>query len=413
MDYGLIGERLSHSYSKQIHEQLGDYSYQIMSLAPGEVQDFLLKRQFKGINVTIPYKKTVIPFCDTVSPVAERIGSVNTITVDDKGKLHGDNTDYYGFSYMAEKAGISFKNKKVLVLGSGGTGRTVEAVADDCDAAEIIIVSRTGKVNYDNVYEESDADIIVNATPVGMYPETGEIPIDLNRFPKCSGLLDVTYNPLFSRLLLEAKRLEIPYSNGLTMLAAQAKRSADLFFGEEIVPKKSIDEIVKELTERFTNIVLIGMPGSGKTTVGKLIAEKTNKMFADTDAVIEEQERLSIPKIFESFGEAYFRNLEAAVIAKLGKEKGQVIATGGGAVLRHENYLNLKQNGFIIFIERELHCLASQGRPLSASREAVEELYKDRLPLYLEYCDAEISSDKTAQITAQKALEVFNENINC
>ncbi len=412
MEYGLIGEHLSHSYSKQIHELLGDYCYEILNLAPGEVQEFLLKKQFKGINVTIPYKKTVIPFCDTVSPVAERIGSVNTITADAKGKLHGDNTDYYGFLYMAEKAGISFKNKKVLVFGSGGTGRTVEAVADDSDAAEIIIVSRTGKINYDNVYEENDADIIVNATPVGMYPETGDIPVDLKCFPNCSGVLDVTYNPLFSRLLLEAKRLEIPYANGLTMLAAQAKRSADLFFGKEIVPKKSIDEIVRMLTYRFTNIVLIGMPGSGKTTVGKLLAEKTKKIFVDTDAVIEEKEGLRIPKIFENSGEAYFRDIEADVISKIGKEKGQVIASGGGAVLRHDNYLNLKQNGFFVFIQRDLNCLASQGRPLSANKEAVEELYKDRLPLYLEYCDAEISSDRTPQITAQKAWEVFNENIN-
>lgn len=412
MNYGLIGEHLSHSYSKQIHALLGDYSYKILSLAPGDVEDFLLKKQFKGINVTIPYKKTVVPFCDFISPVAERVGGVNTITVDASGKLHGDNTDYYGFSYMAEKAGISFTNKKVLVLGSGGTARTVQAVADDGDAAEIVIVSRTGQVNYDNIYEENDADIIVNATPVGMYPETAEIPVDLKFFPNCSGVLDVTYNPLFSRLLLEAKRLEIPYTNGLTMLAAQAKRSADLFFGKEIVPKKSIDEIVRELTSRFTNIVLIGMPGCGKTTVGKLVAEKTQKTFVDLDALIEQEEGISIPKIFENSGEAYFRNLEAAAISKTGKEKGQVIATGGGAVLRHENYLNLKQNGFLVFIQRDLNYLASQGRPLSANKQAVAELYRERLPLYREYCDAEILSDKTALHTAQKALEAFYENFS-
>jgi len=409
MEYGLIGEHLSHSYSKQIHELLGHYSYEIKSIAPGDVPDFLLKKQFKGINVTIPYKKTVIPFCDTVSPVAQRIGSVNTITVDEDGKLCGDNSDYFGFLYMVQNANITFTNKKVLVLGSGGTARTVQAVAEDCGAKEITVVSRTGPVNYENVYEQEGVDIIVNATPVGMYPNTENAPVELSRFPHCSGVLDVTYNPLFSRLLLQAKRLGIPFTNGLSMLAAQAKYSSDLFFRQN-TPLERVDGIVRELTARFTNIVLIGMPGSGKTTVGKLLAQDTQKFFADTDAMIEEEAGITIPEIFEKFGEEYFRDLESAVISKIGKEKGQVIATGGGAVLRRENYLNLKQNGFIVFLKRDVASLESKGRPLSAGTEAIEKLYEKRLPLYREYCDAEMDGNGTPNEAAKKVLEVYDEN---
>ncbi|MEI6578856.1 MAG: shikimate kinase, partial [Eubacteriales bacterium] len=312
------------------------------------------------------------------------------------------------FLYMTQNAGITFTNKKVLVLGSGGTARTVQAVADDCGAKEIIVVSRTGQVNYGNVYEQTGVDIIVNATPVGMYPETENSPVELNRFPDCSGVLDVTYNPLFSRLLLQAKQLGIPFANGLTMLAAQAKYSSDLFF-HQTTPLDRIDVIVNELTCRFTNIVLTGMPGSGKTTVGKLIAKQIKKIFVDTDALIEEKEGLIIPEIFEKNGEAYFRNLETQVISKIGKEKGQVISTGGGAVLRYENYLNLKQNGFIIFLQRDIKSLESKGRPLSAGFEAIEKLYEKRLPLYHAYCDMEIDCNCTPEIVAQKVLQAFVE----
>jgi len=408
MEYGLIGEHLSHSYSKQIHELLGHYSYEIKSIAPGDVPDFLQKKQFKGINVTIPYKKTVIPFCDTISPVAKRIGSVNTITVDENGKLCGDNSDYFGFLYMAQDADITFTNKKVLVLGSGGTARTVQAVAEDCGAKEITVVSRSGPVNYENVYEQVGVDIIVNATPVGMYPNTENAPVELSRFPHCSGVLDVTYNPLFSRLLLQAKQLGIPFTNGLSMLAAQAKHSSDLFFRQN-TPLERVDGIVRELTARFTNIVLIGMPGSGKTTVGKLLACDTQKNFADTDALIEEDAGITIPEIFEKYGEEYFRDLESAVISKIGKEKGQVIATGGGAISRRENYLNLKQNGFIVFLQREIKSLESKGRPLSAGTDAIEKLYEKRLPLYREYCDAEMDGNGTPDETAQRIWIDFNE----
>lgn len=408
MEYGLIGEKLSHSYSKQIHELLGDYSYEIKNLAPGELPAFFEKKDFKGINVTIPYKKAVIPFCNTLSPAAQRLGSVNTITVDNAGRLCADNTDYFGFSYMAQKAGITFADKNVLVLGSGGTGITVEAVVRDAGAAEVTIVSRGGKVNYENVYELcGSAQVIINATPVGMYPNTADCPVELERFPACEGVLDVTYNPLFTRLLLRAMQFGIPFSNGLSMLAAQAKRSADLFFGQEINPKNSIDDIVQSLTLHFTNIVLIGMPGSGKTTVGKILAKQTGKAFTDTDEMIEREAGKRIPDIFEQYGEDHFRNLEADAIEKAGKEKGQVISTGGGAILRHENFLNLKQNGFVVFIQRDLKNLASKGRPLSADLPAIEKLYEKRLSLYTAYGDIMVHNDTAADSAVQEVLRHY------
>ncbi len=411
MDYGLIGEKLSHSYSKQIHAFIGDYGYEIKNIVPDALPAFFAQRDFKGINVTIPYKKAVIPFCATLSQTAQRLGSVNTITVGKDGALHGDNTDYFGFAYMAQKAGISLKGKKVLVLGSGGTGITVEAVALDAGAARVTVVTRGGKVNYSNVYDlYGDAQIIINATPVGMYPDTAGNPVALEKFPNCCSVLDVIYNPLFTRFLLDAKRFGIPFANGLSMLAAQAKHSADLFFGKQITPKKSIDEIVKELTRSCVNIVLIGMPGSGKTTVGKALAKLTGKVFTDTDAFIEREANIKTSKILERYGEKYFRNLEAAAVESVGKEKGLIIATGGGAVLRQENLLNLKQNGFMVFIQRDVEKLALNGRPLSADRQGLEAMLEKRLPIYTENCDIIIKNDATPDLAAQEIWRNCLEN---
>ncbi len=403
MDYGLIGEKLSHSYSKQIHALIGDYSYEIKNIAPDALPTFFAQKGFKGINVTIPYKKVVIPFCDTLSPSAQRLGSVNTITADKAGKLHGDNTDYFGFTYMAQKAGISFEGKHVLILGSGGTGITVEAVARDAGAAKVTVVTRGGSVNYSNVYDLcGDVQIVINATPVGMYPNTAASPVALEKFPNCCGVLDVIYNPLFSRLLQQAKQLGIPFANGLSMLAAQAKHAADLFFGHEIASKNSIDEIVSELTMHCVNIVLIGMPGSGKTTIGKALAQQTGKMFADTDELVEREAGMKTAELFKSSGEEYFRNMEAAAVEKIGKEKDLIIATGGGVVLRQKNRLNIKQNGFVVFIRRDPEKLELDGRPLSANRQALAVMAEKRLPIYTATCDIIIDNDSTPEIAAQK-----------
>lgn len=408
MDYGLIGEKLSHSYSKQIHALIGDYSYDIKNIAPDALSAFFAQRDFKGINVTIPYKKAVIPLCDTLLPVAQRLGSVNTITADKDGTLRGDNTDYFGFTYMAQKAGISFEGKNVLILGSGGTGITVEAVALDAGAAKVTIVSRGGPVNYSNVYELcGDTQIVINATPVGMYPNTAGSPVALEKFPNCCGVLDVIYNPLFSRLLLEARRLGIPHANGLAMLAAQAKESADLFFGQEIVPKKSVDEIVRELTLDCTNIVLTGMPGGGKTTVGKALTALTGRAFADTDELIEHEAGTTTAELFERYGEEYFRNLEAQAVERIGKEKGLIISTGGGAVLRDENRLNLKQNGFVVFVQRDPKKLALRGRPLSTDLTAMAE---KRLPIYRANCDIIVDNDSTPDVVAKEIWHSFLEH---
>ncbi len=408
MEYGLIGEHLSHSYSRQIHALLGGYDYQIVSLPLEELEGFFRRREFRGLNVTIPYKKAVIAYCPAISDTAAKIGSVNTIVSAADGSLYGDNTDYYGFAYMAKRAGIGFAGKKVLVLGSGGTGATAEAVAADAGAREVIVVSRTGKVNYGNIGEQADADIIVNATPVGMYPATEQFPVDLTLFPRCAGVLDVTYNPLRTRLLQQAAERGIPGANGLSMLAAQAKKASELFTGAAL-PEEKIESIVKELTLEMSNIVLVGMPGSGKTTVGKLLAEKTRKAFVDTDKLVEREAGMAIPELFERFGEERFREIEADAVAKVGKEKGQVIATGGGAVLSRENRLNLKQNGFVVFLERGLGELEREGRPLSAGDGALAKLYETRLPLYREICDMEIRNDGTAEEAADTVSEVFYE----
>jgi shikimate dehydrogenase len=411
MEYGLIGEKLSHSYSKQIHELIGDYRYEIKNIAPDDLSAFFVRRDFKGINVTIPYKKSVIPFCDTLSSAAQRLGSVNTITADKDGRLHGDNTDYFGFTYMAQKAGISLQGKNVLVLGSGGTGITVEAVAHDAGAAKVTVVTRGGRVNYSNVYDLcGDTQIVINATPVGMYPITAASPVVLEKFPNCCGVLDVIYNPLFSRLLQQAKQLGIPFANGLSMLAAQAKRAADLFFGQEVASKNSIDEIVSELTLHCVNLVLIGMPGSGKTTIGKALAKLTGKVFTDTDELVECEAGMKTTELFKRSGEEHFRNMEAAAIEKVGKEKDLVIATGGGAVLRPENCLNIKQNGFVVCIRRDPEKLELDGRPLSADRQALVTMAEKRLPIYTANCDITIDNDRTPDFAAKEIWREYLES---
>ncbi len=408
MDYGLIGEKLSHSYSKPIHALIGDYDYKIQNLAPEELEGFLKTADFKGINVTIPYKKAVMPFCHSLSETAERLGNVNTIVKTKDGRLHGDNTDYYGFAYMANEAGISFENEDVLIIGTGGAAQTAEAVALDGGAARVTKLSRKGPVNYENFYDLcGGAGLIINASPVGMYPDTEKSPLELKRFNNLRGVLDLIYNPLYTRLLQEAKELGIKSANGLSMLAAQAKQAADIFFGQTLVPKFSIDQIVEKLTRDMVNIVLIGMPGSGKTTIGREFAALSGKAFVDTDELIENQTGQKPAEIIVYKGEAYFRDLEAEVIKKAGKEKGQIIATGGGAILREENRKNLRQNAFIVFIKRELDDLATDNRPLSADREKLESLYVTRLPIYEAMSDTILLSDDRPKVLAERLMDLF------
>ena len=384
MMYGLLGEHLGHSYSPFIHSLLGSAPYELVSLEPDRLEPFFKKGDFKGLNVTIPYKKAVIPFLDHIAPEANAIGAVNTIIRRDN-ELWGYNTDYYGFLYAAEHAGISLKGKKVLVLGSGGASAAVQAAAAGAGAADVLVVSRTGTLNYENVYDVPGAEIIVNATPVGMYPHNRGKLLELSRFGSCCGVIDLIYNPLYTPLLMDARKLGILFSNGLSMLVAQAKYASDLFLDTRR-PDSIIDEILEKTLQRVRNIVLVGMPGCGKSTLGKKMADESGKKFVDTDNLVEEKAGKSIPDIFKEDGEELFRRLEAEVIADVCKEGGQVIATGGGSVLNLENVRNMRQNGTVIFIKRDIAKLATEGRPLSQGGD-LEVMYKRRLPFYMAAAD--------------------------
>lgn len=424
--YGLIGEKLRHSYSKYIHSLLGDYSYDLIELSSSQLEVFLKKGDFKGINVTVPYKKDVIPFLSTISPEAEKIGSVNTI-VNQNSKLYGYNTDYQGFLYAAEQAGIDFKGKKVIILGTGGTSLTASTVAQDKGAEKITLVSRTGTINYENIYtcQEgaicADTEIIINTTPVGTYPNNGEKIIELSRFPSCIGVIDVIYNPLSTALILEAEKLGIQCTGGLPMLIGQAIYASKIFISPSTVDTTNnnsaiaddnVCEKTKQIFEKaeaeIKNIILIGMPGCGKTTIGKIISTLTGKTFVDTDTEIEKMTGKSIPLIFMEDGEEYFRQLEADIINTVGKENRRIIAVGGGAVLREENYRNLKQNGTIVFIQRELEMLATKGRPLSAGGiELLKKMYEIREPLYKKNSSITVHNENTQEETAEEIMKLI------
>lgn len=399
---GLIGRKLGHSFSPEIHSYLADYEYKLYEMEEEQVGEFLKSCPLKALNVTIPYKKTVMPFLTHISETAMRIGSVNTIVKRDDG-LYGYNTDYYGFSYMVKKSGIEIKDKKVLVLGSGGASLTVIAVLSDMKAREIITISRTGENNYENISRHRDADVIVNTTPVGMYPNNGEAPVDLKMFDSLSGVLDLIYNPSETRLLYDAKMLGIPYINGLSMLVAQGKKAAEIFTGEEISDSE-IDSITKRLSEKTRNIVLIGMPGCGKSTAGKLLSERLSREFVDTDEIIERDSGMPIPEIFSLYGEEEFRKREHEAASEAGKGKGTVIATGGGIITRAENRYPLKQNSVTVWLKRDLSLLPLDGRPVSQNN-SLTELYKKRAPLYEDFADITVSVSENAEETVQRIIE--------
>ncbi|MBE6804462.1 MAG: shikimate kinase [Ruminococcaceae bacterium] len=400
--YGLLGEHLPHSFSPQIHLALGNHDYNLFEVAPENLEAFMKEHNFKGINVTIPYKKAVIPYLDVVSPEAQKIGAVNTITVRD-GKLYGDNTDYFGFVYMLEKSGISVKGKKTVVLGGGGASATVQAVLHDFGAKEVIVVDLNTENNYQNLYLHYDGEIIVNTTPVGMYPNNLKSLVNLDDFKNLSGVLDVVYNPLKTKLILDAEERNIPCSAGLSMLVAQAKKAHEIFFDTKI-PTSVCEKIENILKKQMCNIVLIGMAGCGKSTIGKVLAEKLNKELVDTDQMIENVENMPIPEIIEKFGEVHFRNCENAAVILAGREKECIIATGGGVVTRVENYNPLKQNGIIVFINRDADLLPTNGRPLS-QMHGVKALYEKRMPLYRQFADVEVDGNGTVEEVADRIIK--------
>ena len=402
MKCGLLGKSLAHSYSPQIHSYLGDYSYELFEKQPEELEDFLLHGNFSSINVTIPYKIDVIPYCNQLTDCAQRMGAVNTIIRQKDGSLIGHNTDYFGFLSTIQRTGIQVSGKKVLVLGSGGASVTAVFVLEEL-GANVVIISRTGENNYKNLQLHQDAAMIVNTTPVGMYPNTGVSPVDLKQFPKLEGVIDIIYNPARTQLLLDAEKLNIPYENGLWMLVAQAKEAAE-WFTEEKISDSVIEEIHWKVTKQMENLVLIGMPGCGKSTIGKQLAEQCRKTFVDADAEIEKTAGMSIPEIFQLEGETGFRARETKVLEELGKRSGLVIATGGGCVTREENYPLLHQNATIYWLQRDIYKLPTNGRPLSQTN-SLEEMYAVRKPMYERFADKIISNNFTPNATIEAILK--------
>ena len=405
MKFGLLGRKLGHSYSPMIFDLMGGYTYLLHEREPDGIEDLLRKEPFDGLNVTIPYKKDVIPYLDEVDELAQRLGSVNTV-VKRNGHLAGHNSDYYGFTSMVKRSGIEVAGKKALVLGSGGASVTVVAVLQDM-GANVTIISRSGENNYENLHLHSDARVIVNTTPVGMYPNTGKAPLDLSQFPHLEGVLDLIYNPARTQLLLDAERLGIPAMNGLWMLVAQAKKSAEWFMDKEL-PDSLIADIHRRLRDRMENIALIGMAGCGKSTVGKLLAEKTGKTFVDADEEIVKLAGKTIPEIFNHDGEEAFRAYETQVLSELGKRSGLVIATGGGCVTRERNYPLLHQNSRIIWLKRDTDLLPTDGRPLS-QKTAPAVLYEQRKPLYAAFADAAVDNDRTPEETGKRIIAALKE----
>ena len=395
---GLLGRTLSHSYSPAIHALLGDYRYDLIELEPEALEAFVKTGPWDGLNVTIPYKKAVVPFCDELSPLAAALGSVNTMVKRD-GKIYGDNTDAYGFEAMVHHLGVDCRGKKALVLGSGGASVTAQAVLSNLGAA-VTVISRSGPDNYENLHRHSDAAILVNATPVGMYPKAGQSPVDLDRLPQLEAVLDIVYNPTRTRLILDAQARSIPCESGLLMLVAQAVRASEIFTGQAI-PAETLSRVVAAVARDMENVTLIGMPGAGKTTVGRILAQKLGREFVDCDEVLVQRAGMPIPDYFAQFGEDAFRQLETALLRELGQKSRLVLATGGGCVTRPENRDLLRQNGTVVWVKRPLEALPIADRPVSQAL-GVEEIYRRRQPLYEQFSDFAV--DNTTPEAAAEAI---------
>ncbi len=414
MNYGLIAEHLGHSFSPEIHRQLFGYDYELKELTPDELPGFMTARAFSAINVTIPYKEAVLPYLDEISDIARHIGAVNTV-VNDGGRLVGYNTDFSGMQALITRSGISLDGKKVLVLGSGGTSKTAVAVAKSLGCAAVWRVSRTGQedcLTYAEAKEQHrDTHILINTTPCGMFPQLGVAAVNVTDYPALEGVVDAVYNPLRSRLVCDALAAGIPAVGGLYMLVAQAAFAAEKFIGRTAPPEK-VEDIYRRLLAEKQNVVLIGMPGCGKSTVGKMLAQALNKDFVDADEEIVRRENRPIPDIFAEVGEAGFRDIEEQIIRSLSTRQNSVIATGGGAILRPENIRFLRENGRIYFIDRSLEQLvATDDRPLSSDRVALEQRYRERYAIYCDVCDRQVHSNNVIADTVQTIREDFHDEI--
>lgn len=413
--YGLLGETLKHSFSKQIHELISDINYELIELTLDEVHTFMSQKDFKAINVTIPYKETVIPYLDSIDERATRIKAVNTI-VNKDGKLYGYNTDYQGFMYLVEHHNIMVENQVVAILGSGGTSKTASVVVEDLKAKKIYHVSRNASdknISYDELYlKANEIDVIINTTPVGMYPNVDDSVIDIKKFEKCHSVIDVIYNPLNTRLLQEAKACGKNVVNGLEMLIVQGIIAHQYFMNKEY-DDALFDNIISKLTNDKQNIVLIGMPTCGKSTIAKELANILNKPLIDIDSLIEERTQMSIPDIFEKYGEPHFREIEASITKEVSILNGQIIACGGGIIKNEKNIDNLRLNGVIIFIDRDIELLFSDdSRPLSNDIDKLRNLYQERYPLYTKYADYHISNNQTIDEAIKKIKEALYEDIS-
>ena len=398
--FGLIGYPLKHSFSPKIHKRLGSWPYELHPLQPEELGPFLQAGEFSGLNVTLPYKTAVIPYCTELSPIAQRIGSVNTLLRRPDGTLYGHNTDYDGLRGLLEQTGLAreFMGRKVLVLGSGGASLTARTVAQDFGAGEVVVISRSGPDHYGNLDRHADARFILNTTPVGMYPNTGKAPLDLKLFPLCRGVCDIVYNPARTQLMLDAQQLDIPAVGGLGMLVGQAKAAAELFLGKTL-ERGLAAAITREIRNETENMVLIGMPGCGKSTVGRALADRTGRRLVDIDQELEQELGCAIPDFFAQKGEAAFRQAESEMLARFCRESGLVIACGGGAVTVPENIDVMRQNGRLVYLRRPLEELPTEGRPVSQSRP-LEELFAQRRPLYESAADLTVDNVQVEQAAA-------------
>ena len=411
MRYGLIGEKLGHSFSKDIHERIADYTFDLIPLSKEEFKTFMEKKEFTALNVTIPYKKDVIPYLDEMDEHAKAIGAVNTI-VNRDGKLKGYNTDFTGFLYMVKKHNVHMEGKKVLIIGNGGASAAIQAVVQHESAGSMVIVDvvpGNGAISYDEMFSSHlDAEIIINTSPIGMYPRIGNAPIDISMFHKCEAVLEVIYNPILTRLCFEAQEMDIKRVNGLEMLIAQAKQSVE-FFLDKSIDNQIIDDIYQDMLRERCNIVLIGMPSAGKTTIGKMLENRMQKEFIDLDDIIIEKAGKSIPEIFEESGEAGFRAIETEAAIEVSKLNNKIIATGGGTIKHKVNMDYLRQNGITIFIDRDVDKLISSdpNRPLSKSTDALEKMHAERLPLYQKYAAYVAVNNSDIESTVTEIEEAY------
>ena len=412
MRYGLIGEKLGHSFSKDIHERIADYTFDLIPLSKEEFKTFMEKKEFTALNVTIPYKKDVIPYLDEMDEHAKAIGAVNTI-VNRDGKLKGYNTDFTGFLYMVKKHNVHMEGKKVLIIGNGGASAAIQAVVQHESAGSMVIVDvvpGNGAISYDEMFSSHlDAEIIINTSPIGMYPRIGNAPIDISMFHKCEAVLDVIYNPILTRLCFEAQEMDIKRVNGLEMLIAQAKQSVE-FFLDKSLDDQIIDDIYQDMLRERCNIVLIGMPSAGKTTIGKMLENRMQKEFIDLDDIIIEKAGKSIPEIFEESGEAGFRAIETEAAIEVSKLNNKIIATGGGTIKHKVNMDYLRQNGITIFIDRDVDKLISSdpNRPLSKSSDALAKMHAERLPLYQKYAAYVAVNNSDIESTVTEIVEAYH-----